>query len=84
MLVVLCIEAQGTCGRKAVGASPISLFRWFSKRFLTVEQQEEVGVLSAEAKARLAAGYSSGGTAPAASPWRSSRCHLRDLRTGVR
>jgi ribonucleoside-diphosphate reductase alpha chain len=42
------------------------IFRWFGKRFLTVEQQEEAGILPAEVKARLAAGYANGGTAPAA------------------
>ncbi len=43
------------------------IFRWFGKRFLTVDQQEEVGILSAEVKARMAASYASGGsTAPAA------------------
>jgi ribonucleoside-diphosphate reductase alpha chain len=33
------------------------IFRWFGKKFLTVEQQEEVGILSPEVKARLAAAY---------------------------
>lgn len=33
------------------------IFRWFGKKFLTVEQQEEAGILSAEVKAKLAAGY---------------------------
>jgi ribonucleoside-diphosphate reductase alpha chain len=42
------------------------IFRWFGKRFLTVEQQEEAGILSAEVKAKLAAGYANGGVAPAA------------------
>jgi ribonucleoside-diphosphate reductase alpha chain len=44
------------------------IFRWFGKKFLTVDQQEEVGILSAEVRARLAAGYANGGTieAPAA------------------
>jgi ribonucleoside-diphosphate reductase alpha chain len=42
------------------------IFRWFGKRFLTVEQQEEAGILSAEVKAKLAAGYANGGaSAPA-------------------
>jgi ribonucleoside-diphosphate reductase alpha chain len=39
------------------------IFRWFGKKFLTVEQQEEVGILSPEVKARLAAAY----TTPASS-----------------
>ena len=48
------------------------IFRWFGKKFLTVEQQEEVGILSPEVKARLAAGVrggrgsGSGGGRPAA------------------
>ena len=32
------------------------IFRWMGKKFLTPEQQEEAGILSAEVKARLAAG----------------------------
>jgi ribonucleoside-diphosphate reductase alpha chain len=43
------------------------IFRWFGKRFLTVEQQEEAGILSAEVKAKLAAGYANGGTGAPAS-----------------
>ena len=31
------------------------IFRWFGKKFLTVDQQEEVGILSTEVKARMAA-----------------------------
>ena len=42
------------------------IFRWFGKKFLTVDQQEEVGILSTEVKARMAANYANGGTAPAA------------------
>src|SRR6266404_2307808 len=37
------------------------IFRWFGKKFLTPEQQEEVGILSPEVKARLAERYESGG-----------------------
>src|SRR5438045_1079260 len=33
------------------------IFRWFGKKFLTPEQQEEVGILSSEVKAKLAAQY---------------------------
>jgi ribonucleoside-diphosphate reductase alpha chain len=33
------------------------IFRWFGKKFLTPEQQEEVGILTPEVKARLAAAY---------------------------
>jgi ribonucleoside-diphosphate reductase alpha chain len=36
------------------------IFRWMGKKFLSVEQQEEIGILSPEVKARLAAGYSNG------------------------
>ncbi|HET8893606.1 MAG TPA: vitamin B12-dependent ribonucleotide reductase [Gaiellaceae bacterium] len=42
------------------------IFRWFGKRFLTAEQQEEAGILSPEVKARLAQRYENGGDAPAA------------------
>ena len=42
------------------------IFRWFGKKFLTPEQQEEVGILSPEVKARLAERYANGGDAPAA------------------
>ena len=42
------------------------IFRWFGKKFLTVDQQEELGILSPEVRARLAAGYANGGsTSPA-------------------
>ncbi|HLY94818.1 MAG TPA: vitamin B12-dependent ribonucleotide reductase, partial [Gaiellaceae bacterium] len=41
------------------------IFRWFGKRFLTAEQQEEAGILSPEVKARLAQRYENGGDAPA-------------------
>src|SRR5687767_1328309 len=43
------------------------IFRWMGKKFLSVEQQEELGILSPEVKARLAAGYAGGqAQAPAA------------------
>src|SRR5690242_7013435 len=42
------------------------VFRWFGKKFLTAEQQEQAGILSPEVKARLAAAYSGEGSAPAA------------------
>src|SRR4051794_28086169 len=35
------------------------VFRWMGKKFLDVEQQEEVGILSPEVRARLAQSYSS-------------------------
>ncbi len=39
------------------------IFRWMGKKFLTVDQQEEIGILSPEVRARLAQGYANGGTA---------------------
>jgi ribonucleotide reductase alpha subunit len=45
------------------------IFRWFGKKFLDVDQQEEVGILSPEVRARLAAGYANGdAVAPPAVP----------------
>ncbi len=44
------------------------IFRWMGKRFLTVDQQEEIGILSAEVRARLAEGYRNGGDTPASAP----------------
>jgi len=44
------------------------IFRWFGKKFLTPEQQEEAGILSPEVKAMLADRYANGGdtaTSPA-------------------
>jgi ribonucleoside-diphosphate reductase alpha chain len=41
------------------------IFRWMGKKFLTVDQQEEIGILSAEVRARLAEGYRNGEDAPA-------------------
>jgi ribonucleoside-diphosphate reductase alpha chain len=43
------------------------IFRWFGKRFLTAEQQEEVGILTPEVKAMLAQRYAdeASGAAPA-------------------
>jgi ribonucleoside-diphosphate reductase alpha chain len=38
------------------------VFRWMGKKFLSVEQQEEIGILSPEVRARLAAGYANGGS----------------------
>ena len=37
------------------------IFRWMGKKFLTVDQQEEIGILSPEVRARLAQGYANGG-----------------------
>jgi ribonucleoside-diphosphate reductase alpha chain len=36
------------------------IFRWFGKKFLTPDQQEEVGILSPEVKARMAERYANG------------------------
>ncbi len=47
------------------------VFRWMGKKFLTPEQQEEVGILSPEVRARLAERYSNGGAEGAAPPARS-------------
>ena len=44
------------------------IFRWFGKKFLTVDQQEEVGILSTEVKARMAANYANGGASAPAAP----------------
>jgi ribonucleoside-diphosphate reductase alpha chain len=41
------------------------VFRWMGKRFLSIDQQEEIGIMSAEVRARLADGYRNGGDAPA-------------------
>ncbi len=38
------------------------IFRWFGKRFLTPDQQEEAGILSPEVKARLAQRYEQAAT----------------------
>ncbi|HET8606709.1 MAG TPA: vitamin B12-dependent ribonucleotide reductase [Gaiellaceae bacterium] len=42
------------------------VFRWMGKKFLSVEQQEEAGILSPVVRARLAAGYANGGETPPA------------------
>jgi ribonucleoside-diphosphate reductase alpha chain len=42
------------------------IFRWFGKRFLTPEQQEEAGILSPEVKAMLADRYANGTETPSA------------------
>jgi ribonucleoside-diphosphate reductase alpha chain len=44
------------------------IFRWFGKKFLDVDQQEEAGILSAEVRAKLADQYANGGSKPAAEP----------------
>jgi len=42
------------------------IFRWMGKKFLSTDQQEEAGILTAEVKARLAAAYSDAGEGAAA------------------
>ncbi|HZT90835.1 MAG TPA: vitamin B12-dependent ribonucleotide reductase [Gaiellaceae bacterium] len=44
------------------------IFRWFGKKFLTVDQQEEAGILSAEVRAKLAEQYTNGGGASVPAP----------------
>jgi ribonucleoside-diphosphate reductase alpha chain len=46
------------------------VFRWMGKKFLTTDQQEEIGVLSPEVRARLAQSYAAleGGATPEAAP----------------
>jgi ribonucleoside-diphosphate reductase alpha chain len=47
---------------------PDYIFRWFGKKFLTTEQQEEIGILSPEVKAMLAERYENGGGTERADP----------------
>ena len=42
------------------------IFRWFGKKFLDVDQQEEAGILSPEVRANMAARYANGGVADTA------------------
>ena len=42
------------------------IFRWFGRKFLDVDQQEEAGILSAEVRAKLADQYANGGARPVA------------------
>jgi ribonucleoside-diphosphate reductase alpha chain len=42
------------------------IFRWMGKKFLSTDQQEEAGILTAEVKARLAAAYTEAGGEAAA------------------
>jgi ribonucleoside-diphosphate reductase alpha chain len=44
------------------------IFRWMGKKFLTVDQQEEIGILSQEVRARMAAAYANGESASAEAP----------------
>src|SRR5690348_1774051 len=47
------------------------IFRWFGKKFLTVDQQEEAGILSADVKARMAERYAEGSDTASATPLES-------------
>ena len=49
------------------------IFRWFGKKFLDVDQQEEAGILSAEVRAKLADQYANGGSKPVAKRRRPAR-----------
>ena len=42
------------------------IFRWMGKRFLTADQQEEIGILSPEVRQRLAERYDAGEAATGA------------------
>src|SRR5438477_4906989 len=44
------------------------VFRWFGKKFLTTDQQEAAGILSAEVRARLAQSYAEGQPSAAEAP----------------
>jgi ribonucleoside-diphosphate reductase alpha chain len=44
------------------------IFRWFGKKFLTVDQQEEVGILSADVRAKMAAAYTHPEPTPSLDP----------------
>jgi ribonucleoside-diphosphate reductase alpha chain len=44
------------------------IFRWMGKKFLSTDQQEEIGILSAEVRARLAASYNALDAKPADTP----------------
>src|SRR4051794_11731366 len=74
------------------------IFRWLGKKFLTVDQQEEIGILSPEVKARLTSAYATGdetGDRPAVLPGQGalfnshedaiecSRCGGRMVRAGT-
>jgi ribonucleoside-diphosphate reductase alpha chain len=44
------------------------IFRWMGKKFLTVDQQMELGILTPEVRARIAAGYDAAAAAAPAQP----------------
>src|SRR3954466_11174108 len=55
---------------RAAKSIPDYIFRWFGKKFLDVDQQEEAGILSMEVRAQMAERHANGGTvhAPAEAP----------------
>jgi ribonucleoside-diphosphate reductase alpha chain len=44
------------------------IFRWMGKKFLTADQQEEVGILTPEVRKRLADAYANGDAVPVSEP----------------
>src|SRR4029453_3591810 len=56
-------EERGITNNPDIGIAksiPDYVFRWMGKKFLDVEQQEEVGILSPEVRARLPGAYAGG------------------------
>src|SRR6476619_6596853 len=49
---------------RAAKSIPDYIFRWFGKKFLDVDQQEEAGILSMEVRAQLAERYANGESKP--------------------
>jgi ribonucleoside-diphosphate reductase alpha chain len=49
---------------RAAKSIPDYIFRWFGKKFLDVDQQEEAGILSMEVRAQMAERYASGTSKP--------------------
>jgi ribonucleoside-diphosphate reductase alpha chain len=49
---------------RAAKSIPDYIFRWFGKKFLDVDQQEEAGILSMEVRAQMAERYASGESKP--------------------
>ncbi|NUR76185.1 MAG: vitamin B12-dependent ribonucleotide reductase, partial [Thermoleophilia bacterium] len=50
---------------RAAKSIPDYIFRWFGKKFLDVDQQEEAGILSMEVRAQMAERYANGESKPA-------------------
>ena len=53
------------------------VFRWMGKKFLNADQQEEIGILSPEVKARLAERYANGESSAPPTPRHHSKHHHR-------